>query len=188
MPVLNSPYRFSDAAAGVHGRPAFRGEDNRDVLRTVCWVWPTEEIAPARGATACSRAACRQAQADALVRMSGLERSSQGAPDEALRQHHRPELRAACASFLAEKGSRCPLEQVASRSGVNRQPEFLAKNPMGGLPACSSSTTAACICARAGRDLRVLRGQENPSRPLTRPHARGAPRRAHVGASAWSSK
>jgi CoA:oxalate CoA-transferase len=31
--VLNSPYRFSDAAAGVQGRPAFRGEDNREVLR-----------------------------------------------------------------------------------------------------------------------------------------------------------
>lgn len=34
-PVLNSPYRFSDASAGVHGRPAFRGEDNRDVLANV---------------------------------------------------------------------------------------------------------------------------------------------------------
>jgi len=33
--VLNSPYRFSDANAGVSGRPAFRGEDNHDVLRDV---------------------------------------------------------------------------------------------------------------------------------------------------------
>ncbi|MFN2425693.1 MAG: CaiB/BaiF CoA transferase family protein [Candidatus Binatia bacterium] len=32
VPVLNSPYRFSDASAGVHGRPAFRGEHNREVL------------------------------------------------------------------------------------------------------------------------------------------------------------
>ncbi len=30
--VLNSPYRFSDASAGVRGHAAFRGEDNRDVL------------------------------------------------------------------------------------------------------------------------------------------------------------
>lgn len=35
VPVLNSPYRFSDASAGVHGRPAFRGEDNRSVLGRV---------------------------------------------------------------------------------------------------------------------------------------------------------
>jgi len=32
VPVLNSPYRFSDADAGVHGRPAFRGEHNREIL------------------------------------------------------------------------------------------------------------------------------------------------------------
>ena len=32
VPVLNSPYRFSDASAGVHGRPAFRGEHNHEVL------------------------------------------------------------------------------------------------------------------------------------------------------------
>jgi len=31
--VLNTPYRFSDATAGVSGRPAFRGENNRDVLQ-----------------------------------------------------------------------------------------------------------------------------------------------------------
>lgn len=30
--MLNSPYRFSDAAAGAHGVPAFRGEDNAVVL------------------------------------------------------------------------------------------------------------------------------------------------------------
>lgn len=30
--VLNSPYRFSDATAGAHGIPAFRGEDNAAVL------------------------------------------------------------------------------------------------------------------------------------------------------------
>jgi crotonobetainyl-CoA:carnitine CoA-transferase CaiB-like acyl-CoA transferase len=31
--VLNSPYRFSDAEAGVRGTPAFRGEHNAEVLR-----------------------------------------------------------------------------------------------------------------------------------------------------------
>jgi len=31
--VLNSPYRFSDASAGVTGTPAFRGEHNASVLR-----------------------------------------------------------------------------------------------------------------------------------------------------------
>ncbi len=30
--VLNSPYRFSSASAGLRGVPAFRGEDNRSVL------------------------------------------------------------------------------------------------------------------------------------------------------------
>jgi CoA:oxalate CoA-transferase len=30
--VLNSPYRFSNASAGVHGRAAFRGEHNAEVL------------------------------------------------------------------------------------------------------------------------------------------------------------
>jgi crotonobetainyl-CoA:carnitine CoA-transferase CaiB-like acyl-CoA transferase len=30
--MLNSPYRFSDATAGAHGAPAFRGEDNAVVL------------------------------------------------------------------------------------------------------------------------------------------------------------
>jgi len=36
--------------------------------------------------------------------------------------------------FLAEKGIEVPLEQVDLRAAVNRQPPFLAKNPMGGLP------------------------------------------------------
>lgn len=36
--------------------------------------------------------------------------------------------------FLAEKGIEVPLEQVDIRSAANRQPDFLAKNPMGGLP------------------------------------------------------
>lgn len=36
--------------------------------------------------------------------------------------------------FLAEKGIQVPLEPVDIGKAVNRQPDFLAKNPMGGLP------------------------------------------------------
>jgi len=42
-PVLNSPYRFSDASAGVRGRPAFRGEDNAEVLTAMLGL-PGHEI------------------------------------------------------------------------------------------------------------------------------------------------
>jgi glutathione S-transferase len=36
--------------------------------------------------------------------------------------------------YLAEKGIKVPYEQVNIVSGENRTPEFLKKNPMGGLP------------------------------------------------------
>src|SRR5262249_51093429 len=36
--------------------------------------------------------------------------------------------------FRAEKGITVPIEQVDSGKAVNRQPEFLAKNPFGGVP------------------------------------------------------
>jgi glutathione S-transferase len=36
--------------------------------------------------------------------------------------------------YLAEKGLKIPTEQVNIVSGENRKPEFLAKNPNGGLP------------------------------------------------------
>jgi len=36
--------------------------------------------------------------------------------------------------YLAEKGIKIPLEEVNILSGDNRKPEFLAKNPAGGLP------------------------------------------------------
>ena len=36
--------------------------------------------------------------------------------------------------YLAEKGIDIPTQQVNILSGENRAPEFLAKNPMGGLP------------------------------------------------------
>jgi len=42
VPVLNSPYRFSDASAGVHGRPAFRGEHNREILAALLGRAPEE--------------------------------------------------------------------------------------------------------------------------------------------------
>jgi glutathione S-transferase len=36
--------------------------------------------------------------------------------------------------YLAEKGLKVPVEPVDIVSGQNRQPEFLKKNPLGGLP------------------------------------------------------
>ncbi|MFN8641153.1 MAG: glutathione S-transferase family protein [Candidatus Binatia bacterium] len=36
--------------------------------------------------------------------------------------------------YLAEKGIAMPIEPVDAISGANRTPEFLAKNPLGGLP------------------------------------------------------
>ncbi len=36
--------------------------------------------------------------------------------------------------YLAEKGLSIPCEQVSIVTGENRQPEFLKKNPLGGLP------------------------------------------------------
>jgi glutathione S-transferase len=36
--------------------------------------------------------------------------------------------------YLAEKGMKVPTESVDILSGQNRQPEFLKKNPLGGLP------------------------------------------------------
>ena len=36
--------------------------------------------------------------------------------------------------YLAEKGIKVPMEEVSLLSGQNRTPEFLQKNPLGGLP------------------------------------------------------
>ena len=36
--------------------------------------------------------------------------------------------------YLAEKGLKIPVEQVDILTGQNRKPEYLGKNPMGGLP------------------------------------------------------
>jgi hypothetical protein len=42
--------------------------------------------------------------------------------------------------FLAEKGLNVPNEQINIFEGKNRTPEFLAKNPAGGLPVRNSTT------------------------------------------------
>ena len=53
--------------------------------------------------------------------------------------------------FLAEKGITVPVEQVDISKAVNRQPPFLAKNPLGGLPVlelddgtCIAESVAIC--------------------------------------------
>ena len=53
--------------------------------------------------------------------------------------------------FLAEKGIQVPIEQVDIGSRANRQPEFLEKNPFGGLPVlelddktCIAESIAIC--------------------------------------------
>jgi glutathione S-transferase len=53
--------------------------------------------------------------------------------------------------FLAEKGVSVPLEQVDIRGAANRKPDFLEKNPMGGLPvlelddgSCISESLVLC--------------------------------------------
>jgi len=53
--------------------------------------------------------------------------------------------------FLAEKGITVPLEQVDIFQRVNRQPPFLAKNPLGGIPVlelddgtCIAESIAIC--------------------------------------------
>ena len=53
--------------------------------------------------------------------------------------------------FLAEKGISVPLEQIDIFQRTNRQPEFLAKNPLGGIPVlelddgtCIAESVAIC--------------------------------------------
>lgn len=53
--------------------------------------------------------------------------------------------------FLAEKGIEVPLEQVDITTGINRQPAFLGKNPVGSVPVlelddgtCISESVAIC--------------------------------------------
>jgi glutathione S-transferase len=53
--------------------------------------------------------------------------------------------------FIAEKGIKIPTEQIDLASGQNRTPQFLAKNPSGGLPVlelddgtCLAESVAIC--------------------------------------------
>ena len=53
--------------------------------------------------------------------------------------------------FLAEKGASLPMEEIDLMAGKNRTPEFLAKNPSGGLPVlelddgtCIAESVAIC--------------------------------------------
>jgi glutathione S-transferase len=53
--------------------------------------------------------------------------------------------------FIAEKALKIPLEQVDALAGANRTPEFLKKNPSGGLPvlelddgSCLAESVAIC--------------------------------------------
>ena len=53
--------------------------------------------------------------------------------------------------FIAEKGLKIPIEQVDALAGANRTPEFLKKNPSGGLPvlelddgSCLAESVAIC--------------------------------------------
>jgi CoA:oxalate CoA-transferase len=55
VPVLNSPYRFSDSVAGLRGQPAFRGEDNESVLRDVLGLSADEIAALTREGVISSR-------------------------------------------------------------------------------------------------------------------------------------
>src|SRR6516165_8257026 len=68
--------------------------------------------------------------------------------------------------FVAEKGINLPMEEIDLMAGKNRTPEFLAKNPSGGLPVlelddggCIAESVAIC---------RYLEGQHpepNPDGP-----------------------
>jgi glutathione S-transferase len=51
-----------------------------------------------------------------------------------LYDHHRAPNPRRVRVFLAEKGIRVPVEQVDIFQRVNREPAFLAKNPLGGIP------------------------------------------------------
>jgi glutathione S-transferase len=64
--------------------------------------------------------------------------------------------------FIAEKSIKIPIDQVDLITGQNRTPQFLAKNPSGGLPALelddgiclaesvqSAVTWSRCIPSRA---------------------------------------
>ena len=62
--------------------------------------------------------------------------------------------------FMAEKGISLPMEEVDLMAGKNRTPEFLAKNPSGGLPVlelddggCRTARRASAGSAESGDPL-----------------------------------
>lgn len=71
--------------------------------------------------------------------------------------------------FLAEKGIEVPREQVDISKGENRRDEFLALNPMGGLPVlelddgtCIAETAAICRYFEALQPEPPLMGRDAP--------------------------
>ncbi len=77
--------------------------------------------------------------------------------------------------FLAEKGLSVPLEAVDMRAGINRQPEFLVKNPMGALPvlelddgSCISESLVICEYFEDLHPEPALIGRTPEERALTR--------------------
>jgi glutathione S-transferase len=75
--------------------------------------------------------------------------------------------------FLAEKGIQVPLEQVNLATGEHRQPPFLAKNPMGGLPVlelddgtCIAESVAICRYFEGQKPDPPLMGVDNKDRAI----------------------
>ena len=56
--------------------------------------------------------------------------------------------------FMAEKGISLPMEEIDLMAGKNRAPEFLAKNPSGGLPVLELDDGG---CIAIGGDLPLSR-------------------------------
>ncbi len=57
--------------------------------------------------------------------------------------------------FLAEKGISVPFEEVDIFKGVNRQPEFLKKNSLGGIPVLVSALADSRMPASSRNSSRV---------------------------------
>ena len=80
--------------------------------------------------------------------------------------------------YLAEKGIKVPIETVDIVSGKNRTPEFLRKNPLGGLPVLELDD-GSCLT----ESLAIIEYFEelNPSRRWSA--ARRSSGRAHASSS-----
>jgi len=86
--------------------------------------------------------------------------------------------------YLAEKGISVPSEQVNIMSGENRTPEFLAKNPLGGLPVLElddgSHLTESLAIMEYFEDLHPTPPMIGTT-PLERARTRAAERIAEIG-------